>query len=213
MKFPVHKPYIIAKYHNDPIYYGRHRGIDVCRYKNGKYISFPIFAPEAGKVIEKTWHNEGGNILLIDHGDGLQSWMAHFEKIYIRKGSLVNKGETLGEAGNTTSKEWLAKYGIKYMDIHLHWHCYLNGVVVDPLKYVNSLTPIQMLIQKHVDKTSKFYKDLVNGNVALGFDKDKVKPYIIRDSKKKYYKNFLELLSSEAALWVSGDDADKIPNK
>ena len=69
-----------------------------------------------------------------------------------------------------------------------------------------------MLIQKHVDKTSKFFRDLDNGNIALGFDIDQKKPYIIRDSKKKYYNDINSLLTSEAALWVKASDANQIPN-
>lgn len=80
-----------------------------------------------------------------------------------------------------------------------------------PVKFIKN-NYMSKLIQQHVDKTSKFYKDLANGVIALGFDKDRIKPYIIRNSHKKYYNNFLELLSSEAALWVSSKDADVIPN-
>ena len=212
--FPVREPYKIVKHHGDKIYYGFHRGIDVVRYTGGEYVSFPVFSPADGTVVEKKWHPEGGNIVVIDHGEGIKSWMAHFSKVYLSTGAKIKKHDAIGESGNTTSAEWLAQYGIKHMDIHLHWHCYENGNVVDPLKFISNenrmIQNMVNMIQNMVKKNQQFFEDIASGKVAYGFDVDKKQAFRVKDSKRKYYNNPNDLIIDNLTLGVTGKDANTL---
>jgi len=99
-----------------------HLGIDI-----GAAGGTAIKATAAGKVKSAGWNNGGyGNLVIIDHGNGVQTYYGHCSKIYVSAGSQVNAGDTIaavGSTGNSTGN-------------HLHFEIRLNGKQVNPQKYV-----------------------------------------------------------------------------
>ena len=98
-----------------------HEGIDV-----SAPMGAPIVAPAAGTVTMVTVQNGYGNVLEIDHGDGIVTKYAHCSRIVVRVGQRVNRGQVIANVGNT---------GLS-TGPHLHYEIHVNGKVVDPLTYV-----------------------------------------------------------------------------
>jgi murein DD-endopeptidase MepM/ murein hydrolase activator NlpD len=70
-----------------------------------------------------------GNAVLIDHGLGVFTTYMHMSRIAVRRGQRVKKGDLVGAVGST---------GVA-TGPHLHWGLRVNGLYVDPLRWV---TPI-----------------------------------------------------------------------
>ncbi len=97
----------------------RHKGLDLYSRNGG-----PIFAAGSGTVIEKLYRDDYGNMLLIDHGQGVYTRYAHLSSFAsdIDVGAAVTAGQQIGLMGNTAS------YPIP---VHLHYELlvgdYANG--------------------------------------------------------------------------------------
>ena len=98
-----------------------HKGVD---YAGGS--GSPVIAPAAGKVRLIGREAEGfrvhGNIIGIDHGQGVVSVFMHLRDINVQEGDLVKPGQKIGTVGSTGAST----------GPHLHWGLYVNGVAVDP---------------------------------------------------------------------------------
>lgn len=66
-----------------------------------------------------------GNIVGIDHGQGLLSIMIHLSRIDVKEGDFVRAGQRVGAIGSTGAATGL----------HLHWGLYLNQVAVAPVPW------------------------------------------------------------------------------
>ncbi len=69
-----------------------------------------------------------GNMVIIDHGEGIFSMYLHLKTILTAKGAKVKRGQvigTLGQTGYATGP-------------HLHLSVKINGVSVDPIKFVEA---------------------------------------------------------------------------
>jgi murein DD-endopeptidase MepM/ murein hydrolase activator NlpD len=98
-----------------------HEGIDIAAG-----LGTPIRAAAAGTVIHAGWLGGYGNLVVLDHGDGLATAYAHASAILVSVGHTVAQGETLslvGSTGNSTGP-------------HLHFEVRVNGTAVDPLLYL-----------------------------------------------------------------------------
>ncbi len=83
----------------------------------------PVKAPNAGRVVIAGSRYFSGNTVLIDHGQGLFSLLAHLSEIDVTVGANVSAGEVIGKVGATG----------RVTGPHLHWAVRLNGARVDPL--------------------------------------------------------------------------------
>lgn len=87
-----------------------------------------ILASDSGTVVWSGDCDDGyGNYIIIDHGNGFQTWYAHCSALFVSEGDQVTKGEVIGLVGNTGDS-----YGA-----HLHFEIRLNGEKVDPLQYTS----------------------------------------------------------------------------
>lgn len=97
---------------------------------NGLDIAAALYDPivaAAGGVISFAGSSGGyGNLVLIDHGDGWQTWYAHFSYISVTTGQEVEQGQTIGAAGSTGYST----------GPHLHFELRYEGRAVDPLVYL-----------------------------------------------------------------------------
>jgi murein DD-endopeptidase MepM/ murein hydrolase activator NlpD len=100
-----------------------HEGIDVSAPMGAE-----IIAPASGTVTKVTKESGYGNVLEIDHGNGIVTLYAHCSKIDVRQGQRVTRGQRVAAVGST---------GLS-TGPHLHYEIHINGKVVDPLTYVLS---------------------------------------------------------------------------
>lgn len=98
-----------------------HRGIDVSSRMNA-----PIVAPADGVVSSLSSDHGYGKIMTVHHGYGLVTRYAHLQKALVKKGQYVKRGETVALVGNSG----------RSTGPHLHYEVLLNGVPVDPLRYI-----------------------------------------------------------------------------
>jgi murein DD-endopeptidase MepM/ murein hydrolase activator NlpD len=98
-----------------------HEGIDIgCAY------GAPNRAAASGTIIQAGWLGGYGNLVVVDHGNGLSTAYAHASSILVSVGQSVSQGETVslvGSTGHSTGP-------------HLHFEVRINGVAVDPLLYL-----------------------------------------------------------------------------
>lgn len=83
----------------------------------------PIVAAAAGVVLSAEYHPAFGNMVDIDHGDGLISRYAHMQQIDVKPGKMVRRGERIGLVGSTG----------RSTGAHLHFEVRMLGVPQNPL--------------------------------------------------------------------------------
>jgi murein DD-endopeptidase MepM/ murein hydrolase activator NlpD len=88
----------------------------------------PIRSPSAGTVIELGDFFFSGNLVYIDHGQGLISMFAHLDEIDVVLGERVEKGQVVGKVGATG----------RVTGPHLHWSLGLNGTWIDPALFIGA---------------------------------------------------------------------------
>ncbi|TGE37041.1 LysM peptidoglycan-binding domain-containing protein [Desulfosporosinus fructosivorans] len=98
-----------------------HTGIDI-----GGSTGTPFSAAAAGKVISAGWSGGYGNMILIDHGNGVQTRYGHSSKLLVSVGQKVTQGQRIGLVGSTGNST----------GSHLHFEVILNGSTVNPLNYL-----------------------------------------------------------------------------
>lgn len=118
--WPVVSPTITSGY---GMRWGRlHAGLDmVSSNKN-------IFAADHGKVTFAGWKSSYGNLIIIDHGNGYETYYAHLSKISVSVGTAVEKGDVIGIMGTTGNST----------GVHLHFEVHSNGEAQNPIKYLSS---------------------------------------------------------------------------
>jgi murein DD-endopeptidase MepM/ murein hydrolase activator NlpD len=98
-----------------------HEGIDIgCAY------GAPNRAAAAGTVIYSGWLGGYGNLVVVDHGNGLSTAYAHASSLLVSVGQHVSQGETVSLVGSTGNSS----------GPHLHFEVRINGQAVDPLLYL-----------------------------------------------------------------------------
>ena len=98
-----------------------HTGVDF-----GVGYGTPIRAADSGTVIYATWMGGYGNVIIVDHGDGLSTLYAHQSSLAVGTGARVTRGQTVGYVGSTGFST----------GPHLHFEVRVNGNPVDPMGYL-----------------------------------------------------------------------------
>lgn len=105
----------------DPVYGKKknHNGIDIAVRKG-----FPISTVASGEIIgADKMRGECGNIITIDHGNGVVSRYLHLHEFNVEVGDIVRQGDIIGTVGSTG----------KSTGNHLHFEIMKDGVYIDPL--------------------------------------------------------------------------------
>ena len=107
-----------------------HNGLDIAGVWMARIVSVAD-----GKVVEH-WpapngfykgHPVLGGYIRIDHGDGTESKYGHLSSTIVHEGDEVKAGQMIGRQGNTG----------KSQNAHLHFGLMIDGVEVNPLKYLD----------------------------------------------------------------------------
>ena len=98
------------------------------------HTGLDIAAPEGtdikvtadGTVIDTGDFFFSGNMVYVDHGQGLISLYAHLSRIDVKPGDVLRRGDVIGAVGQTG----------RVTGAHLHFAVYANGILVDPLYFL-----------------------------------------------------------------------------
>lgn len=109
---------------SDPFSGGRahHLGIDIDA-NNGD----PVRATADGVVSFAGIKNGYGNVVEVDHGNGLSTLYAHNSRLLVRPGDLVRAGQEVSKAGSTG----------RSTGPHVHFEVHVNGQPVNPVQFLN----------------------------------------------------------------------------
>lgn len=98
-----------------------HEGLDIANSPGT-----PIRAPANGIVSFASSKTGYGQMVILDHGYGIETWYGHTSRLLVSSGQKIRRGETialLGNSGRSTGP-------------HLHYEVRVNGTPVDPLTYI-----------------------------------------------------------------------------
>ena len=98
-----------------------HTGLDIATS-----TGTPVKAAAAGTVTFAGWKGSYGNLMVITHSNGVQTYYGHCSKLYLSAGTTVSQGQTIaavGSTGNSTGP-------------HLHFEIRVNGVAHNPQSYL-----------------------------------------------------------------------------
>ena len=98
-----------------------HTGLDIAAP-----TGTPVKAAASGTVTFSGWKGSYGNMLVISHGNGVQTYYGHCSKLYAKNGQTVSQGDvvaSVGSTGNSTGP-------------HLHLEIRVNGTAYNPQNYI-----------------------------------------------------------------------------
>ena len=99
-----------------------HKGVDWATP-----IGTAIYASSGGTVTKAGWGSGYGYVIYIKHPDGRETRYGHLSKVLVSPGQSVKQGQKIALSGNTG----------RSTGPHLHFEIRINGVAVNPLKYLN----------------------------------------------------------------------------
>ena len=100
-----------------------HSGIDIVVEKGTN-----VRASMPGKVVSNEYHNTYGNLVVLDHGNGLTTRYAHNDKITVKIGEWVEKGSIIAESGSTG----------RSTGPHIHFEVRRDDRPLDPVEFFRS---------------------------------------------------------------------------
>ena len=108
---------------SDPILGQRakHEGIDF-----NAETGTPVVVAADGVVLSAGWQSDFGNMIDVDHGDGLTTRYAHLSRMNVKAGSLVKRGERIGAVGSTG----------RSTGSHLHFEVRMLGIAQNPAHFL-----------------------------------------------------------------------------
>lgn len=100
-----------------------HTGIDI----RGE-LGDPVRVTANGRVTIASWQGGYGNMIEVDHGNGLSTRYGHLSKIEVKVGQEVHTGDVIGRIGSTG----------RSTGPHLHYETRIHGEAVDPQKFLRA---------------------------------------------------------------------------
>jgi len=96
----------------------------------------PAQATAGGTVITAEYSGGYGNMVEIDHGNGITTRFGHMSRIDVTAGQVVSEGTVVGRAGSTG----------RSTGPHLHYEIRIDGAAIDPMRYISAGTEIAPLL-------------------------------------------------------------------
>lgn len=100
---------------------GTHTGLDIATSRGTS-----IVAAAGGTVTSASYRGSYGNLIIISHGNGIETYYAHCDSINVSAGQTVSQGQLIGRVGSTGNST----------GPHLHLEVRVNGVAQNPQNYV-----------------------------------------------------------------------------
>ena len=128
-----------------------HKGIDIAAP-----TGTPIYASMGGTVIASNYSSSYGNLVYIDHGNGVVTRYAHMNtQSPFSVGQRVEQGQQIGAVGSTGNST----------GPHLHFEIRVNGTAVDPMRY---LADVDAASDEHDDHDDHEGEGLSDYDIACG---------------------------------------------
>lgn len=99
-----------------------HEGMDIAAQ-----TGTPVMAPADGVVVKAGFGTGYGNMVEISHGYGMKTIYGHNSRLNVKAGQRVRRGDVVAYVGDTGSST----------GPHLHYEVKVNGLSVNPVKYLN----------------------------------------------------------------------------
>ena len=108
---------------SDPFagYQAMHEGIDF-----SAETGTPVVVAADGVVLSTAYHADYGNLIEVDHGDGLTTRYAHLSVMDVKAGTLIKRGKKIGAVGSTG----------RSTGSHLHFEVRMLGVAQNPALFL-----------------------------------------------------------------------------
>ncbi len=99
-------------------------------------IGYPARVTADGTVTMAGYNGGYGNMVEVDHGNGITTRYGHLSKIEVKVGQIVSKGTVLGRTGSTG----------RSTGPHLHYEVRVDGEAIDPMQYIKAGSEIASLL-------------------------------------------------------------------
>lgn len=100
-----------------------HNGVDIV----SKSKTLDIYAAKTGTVVASYRHPSGlGNLIIIDHGNGWETYYGHLKERYVKEGDIVKAGDVIGVMGSTGNST----------GVHLHFEIRKNNKPLNPKTFL-----------------------------------------------------------------------------
>ena len=103
-----------------------HAGLDIAGERGQ-----PVYATAAGTVTHTGFQGGYGNLIVLDHGFGLETRYGHLLNYSVKQGAKVKRGDIIGHVGNTG----------RSTGYHLHYEVLANGKLLNPLQLLSQQKP------------------------------------------------------------------------
>jgi murein DD-endopeptidase MepM/ murein hydrolase activator NlpD len=112
----------------DPVTGGAdyHKGLDIAGDKGQA-----VYSTAAGVVTQAGYQGAYGNLIVVNHGFGLETRYGHLSGFAVQKGAHVKRGEMIGRLGATG----------RTTGAHLHYEVMANGRLLNPLQLLTQQKP------------------------------------------------------------------------
>lgn len=160
--------YSIPTSHFGPRHRRFHYGLDLAM-RTGE----PVYAAFDGVVRFSKYNNSYGNLIVIRHDNGLETYYAHLSKRHVTPGTRVKAGEEIGLCGNTGHSR----------GSHLHFEIRYNGNAINPENVVSCET--RALISPNLTLTRNSFRKVAKPGYSNSSSSSKASHY---SSDGKYYK-------------------------
>jgi murein DD-endopeptidase MepM/ murein hydrolase activator NlpD len=98
-----------------------HTGIDI-----SAPVGTPVKATADGIVLHASWNAGYGRCVIIDHGNGYQTWYAHLSQFDVMEGQEIRQGEIVGRVGTSG----------RSTGPHLHYEVRIHSTPVNPYRFM-----------------------------------------------------------------------------
>ncbi len=100
-----------------------HKGLDMA-----SSLNTPIYATADGTVKFSGTQSGYGNVVILDHGGGYETYYAHLNRRLVTVGQTISRGDRIALMGNTG----------RSTGVHLHYEIRKDGVAVNPMTYIKA---------------------------------------------------------------------------
>jgi murein DD-endopeptidase MepM/ murein hydrolase activator NlpD len=113
-----------------------HTGVDL-----EAAVGTPVHVTADGVVTTAGWSGAYGKLVIVDHGNGIETYYAHLSQFLVVPGEEVERGQVLALSGGTG----------RVTGPHMHYEVRLHGTPVNPYKYLVKSQPAQAASSGHSD--------------------------------------------------------------